>query len=273
MPEIECSSCQQPIQDTDTFCRHCGTTITPSTVLCPSCNTELPHDSQFCSTCGSSIATTEIEEDVSEPQATPASSTETKFVNNYMFLSVLVTILCFWPTGLVAIYHACQVNSSLAQGDYKGAVESSKRAKFWSDVSWKVLCIFWVIVILIAIIVLVYSAITEQQSRNARDIAEQSYYSTTQDLDQQQTVKILSQQARAHYDFGDYDKAIKVYSQAIKLWPNWELFWGRGVAYTRLGNNKKACEDFMSASLDYENISEANFKKLKKNADSVCGGF
>ena len=56
MPEIECSSCRQTIQDTDTFCRHCGSTVTPSTVVCPSCNTELLRDSQFCSKCGSSIA-------------------------------------------------------------------------------------------------------------------------------------------------------------------------------------------------------------------------
>ncbi len=57
MPEIECSSCQQVIKDTDKFCKRCGSPVSPLNIVCSSCNTELPADSRFCSKCGSSVAT------------------------------------------------------------------------------------------------------------------------------------------------------------------------------------------------------------------------
>lgn len=50
---------------------------------------------------------------------------------NYLVQSILVTLCCCLPFGIVAIIFAAQVNSKLATGDYAGAVEASGKAKMW----------------------------------------------------------------------------------------------------------------------------------------------
>jgi hypothetical protein len=53
------------------------------------------------------------------------------YVPNYLVQSILTTIFCCLPFGIVAIIFAAQVNGKLAGGDYAGAVQSSKQAKMW----------------------------------------------------------------------------------------------------------------------------------------------
>ena len=53
-------------------------------------------------------------------------------VPNYLVQSILVTIFCCMPLGIVAIVFAAQVNGKLAMGDYAGAVDASKKAKLFS---------------------------------------------------------------------------------------------------------------------------------------------
>jgi hypothetical protein len=52
-------------------------------------------------------------------------------VKNYLIESILVTICCCVPFGIVGIVFASQVNSKLQQGDYQGAVQASENAKKW----------------------------------------------------------------------------------------------------------------------------------------------
>ena len=52
-------------------------------------------------------------------------------VPNYLVQSILTTIFCCLPFGIVAIIFAAQVNGKLAGGDYAGAVNASKQAKMW----------------------------------------------------------------------------------------------------------------------------------------------
>jgi hypothetical protein len=52
-------------------------------------------------------------------------------VPNYLVQSILVTICCCIPFGIVAIVYAAQVNSKAAMGDYEGARTSSNNAKKW----------------------------------------------------------------------------------------------------------------------------------------------
>ena len=52
-------------------------------------------------------------------------------VTNYLWQSIVVTILCCLPFGIPAIVYAAQVNSKLAIGDLAGAQVSSSKAKFW----------------------------------------------------------------------------------------------------------------------------------------------
>ncbi len=57
-------------------------------------------------------------------------------IPSYMGWAIATLILCFWPTGIVAVVYASQVNNKLAYGDYAGAKESSRKAKMWSWISF-----------------------------------------------------------------------------------------------------------------------------------------
>jgi len=53
---------------------------------------------------------------------------------NYLIESILVTMCCCQPFGIVGIVFASQVNSKYAAGDYLGAQQASDDAKKW--VTW-----------------------------------------------------------------------------------------------------------------------------------------
>ena len=52
-------------------------------------------------------------------------------VPNYLVQSILVTLCCCLPLGIVSIVYAAQVNGKLQAGDYDGAVTASNNAKKW----------------------------------------------------------------------------------------------------------------------------------------------
>ncbi|MBV9497691.1 MAG: TIR domain-containing protein [Acidobacteria bacterium] len=56
-------------------------------------------------------------------------------IPNYLIASVLVTLLCCLPTGIVAIIAAADVNTRLSRGDVAGAMAASARAKRWCWIS------------------------------------------------------------------------------------------------------------------------------------------
>ncbi|XP_070563833.1 proline-rich transmembrane protein 1-like [Ptychodera flava] len=53
--------------------------------------------------------------------------------NDHLFFAVFVTLCCFWPTGLVAIFRSMDVRKAAAAGDSYAAVEASHSAK---QLSW-----------------------------------------------------------------------------------------------------------------------------------------
>jgi hypothetical protein len=55
---------------------------------------------------------------------------------NYLAWSIVTTILCCLPFGIVSIVYAAQVNSKWQSGDYEGSKLASKNAKTWAWVSF-----------------------------------------------------------------------------------------------------------------------------------------
>lgn len=53
---------------------------------------------------------------------------------NYLVESILVTMCCCQPLGIVGIVFASQVNSKYDSGDFNGAQQASKDAKKW--ITW-----------------------------------------------------------------------------------------------------------------------------------------
>jgi hypothetical protein len=52
-------------------------------------------------------------------------------VTNYLWQSIVITLCCCMPFGIVAIVYAAQVNTKLGVGDVAGAQDSASKAKMW----------------------------------------------------------------------------------------------------------------------------------------------
>ena len=63
-------------------------------------------------------------------------------VPNYLVQSILATLFCCLPFGIVAIVFAAQVNGKLQANDYPGALQASKSAKMWCWVAFGVGLVF-----------------------------------------------------------------------------------------------------------------------------------
>lgn len=71
-------------------------------------------------------------------------------IPNYLWQSIVVTLLCCLPFGIVAIIYATKVDGLVASGDYAGAEAASKNARLWVNLSaGSVLIIIVIYVILI----------------------------------------------------------------------------------------------------------------------------
>lgn len=83
---------------------------------------------------------------------------------NYLVQSILVTLCCCFPFGIVAIIYAARVNRKIARGDHAGAKASSDNAKKWCWIG----VIFGVIIeiVVIGIQILVGVAAVQQQNAN-----------------------------------------------------------------------------------------------------------
>ena len=64
---------------------------------------------------------------------------------NWLAKSILVTLLCCLPFGIVGIVNAAQVSSRFASGDYDGSLRASQEAAKWTKIG------FWVGIGLIAL--------------------------------------------------------------------------------------------------------------------------
>ena len=98
-------------------------------MYCPKCGTENTNNAAICIECHHNLQP--LQQPGAPPSAPQMGAQPIGRVPNYLVQSILVTLFCCLPLGIVAIVFAAQVNSKLAAGDYYGAVESSNKAKMW----------------------------------------------------------------------------------------------------------------------------------------------
>ena len=70
---------------------------------------------------------------IQQPPASPV--VQGAPVPNYLWQSIVVTLFCCMPFGVVAIVFASKVDGLVAQGDMAGAMAASKSAKTWVNAS------------------------------------------------------------------------------------------------------------------------------------------
>lgn len=106
-------------------------------VNCPNCGTNNLDNASVCVNCGRSLMSPPAQSYTPPPP--PASSygsgpgygTPAPTIPNYLWQSIVVTLCCCLPLGVVAIVFAAQVNSKLAAGDIAGAQDASRKAKMF----------------------------------------------------------------------------------------------------------------------------------------------
>ena len=107
-------------------------------MYCSKCGTENTNNASFCIECNHELQA--VQSPSAAPQPPPghmapppqmAGQPMMGSVPNYLVQSILVTLFCCLPLGIVAIVFAAQVNSKLAAGDMYGAQEASSKAKMW----------------------------------------------------------------------------------------------------------------------------------------------
>ncbi len=74
-------------------------------------------------------------------------------IPSYMGWAIVTLILCFWPTGIVAVVYASKVGNRLALGDVPGAQEASRKAKMWTWITFAIGVAGVVLAIIIGVLV------------------------------------------------------------------------------------------------------------------------
>lgn len=114
-------------------------------MLCGRCGTNNNVDATFCSSCGINLQQESIQ------YVAPQEEQLRQHVENYLVFSILTTILCCLPLGIVAIIKSTQVDKELAAGNYQAALEASKQAKMLNIISAIVAgvsVLIWVILVI-----------------------------------------------------------------------------------------------------------------------------
>ena len=125
------------------FCRNCGNQVADNAAFCPVCNNNLQ------GTGDSSAGQQQYQQQYQQPyqqqyqqqyqqpyqQQYQQPYQQQSFVGaapkNYLVESILVTLCCCLPFGIVAIIYASKVSNLVAQGDLNGAYDAAKQAKMW----------------------------------------------------------------------------------------------------------------------------------------------
>jgi hypothetical protein len=73
--------------------------------------------------------------------------------NNYLALSIITTVMCCMPLGIVSIIKSTKVDGLYHAGKYQEAEETSRSAKNWALAGIGIIGIVWLLYILFLVLV------------------------------------------------------------------------------------------------------------------------
>jgi hypothetical protein len=119
--------------------------------LCSNCGAELGDVAKFCSNCGAAQAEAAQAETFEPAAAEPAAVVPAapvavaapadtgritpQRIENHLVKSIIATVCCCVPFGIVGIIYAAQVDTLVGQGKRAAAEEASKKAGLWSSLA------------------------------------------------------------------------------------------------------------------------------------------
>ena len=161
-----CSRCGASNSISAAFCSQCGNNLsehqlTPNTVFCSRCGCKNTVTDNICFSCNAPLkqATQGLAQQtltystpyLEQPTLTVPASGQSPAsiygqpgypptvpinIDNHMVFSILSTLCCCLPCGIVAIVYASKVNDKIQVGDYAGAIEAANNAKNWCWISF-----------------------------------------------------------------------------------------------------------------------------------------
>lgn len=112
-----------------TYCKYCGENI--------------PDHASVCPRCGNSVGSF----------STRCDSQEVKKPSAHLALSILVTIFCCLPFGIVGIVYASKVDSNWMAGYYDLARQNSLKARNWSVTGIVIGAVLWVLYLILVYVI------------------------------------------------------------------------------------------------------------------------
>ncbi len=110
-------------------------------MFCPKCGSQNSETAGFCASCGNPLKPAANTGSGAfgtppPPPPTPQYSSNGAKPKNWILESILVTLFCCLPLGIVGIVNASKVDSKYASGDYAGAQKASEDAAKWTKIGF-----------------------------------------------------------------------------------------------------------------------------------------
>lgn len=98
-------------------------------MTCIKCGVEIPDNSSFCAYCGASQ--TGAADAYARPTAANYAPNTHPEIKTHLVGSILVTLFCCMPLGVIAIINASRVSGLIAANRLNEAYETSQKAATW----------------------------------------------------------------------------------------------------------------------------------------------
>ncbi|HEY1785038.1 MAG TPA: CD225/dispanin family protein [Pirellulales bacterium] len=105
-------------------------------MFCTHCGAANPDNATKCAACGQALYVIGPNQAVSPP---PLGAPQVR-IPTYLVQSILATVFCCMPFGVVAIVYAAQAGARVSAGDYAGAKRASDSAKMWCWIAFGLGC-------------------------------------------------------------------------------------------------------------------------------------
>lgn len=112
-------------------------------MYCKNCGKEQPDGARFCGNCGCDLW------DSRQRQGNQATMEKP---STYLALSIIVTILCCLPFGIVGIVYGANVDSCWREGRTDEAADNSRKARNWSMAGLIIGLVCWIAYIVLIIL-------------------------------------------------------------------------------------------------------------------------